>query len=106
MLSRLKGIETRICDSLVRHVWSHFGYAFPFEGNGNGFTSANTCVNCPSLDMLSRLKGIETNEFLSLCTPLHTLDMLSRLKGMETLQQRAVPVSEKSFGYAFPFEGN
>ena len=46
------------------------------------------------LDMLSRLKGIETNgpPFLSIC--LISLDMLSRLKGMEnTMRVRTLLLS-------------
>ena len=37
-----------------------------------------------TLDMLSRLKGIETSVCSFLDSPSFSLDMLSRLKGIET----------------------
>ena len=61
-----------------------------------------------TLDMLSRLKGIETktNDPGFFRYPL-PLDMLSRLKGIETTGRRSGTVAtKKNFGYAFPFEGN
>ena len=87
MVSRLKGIETllRLFCILILH-WC-FGYAFPFEGNWNSappfWFSALALL---ALDMLSRLKGIETLVIKGLFIFLfiNTLDMLSRLKGIET----------------------
>jgi len=38
----------------------YFGYAFPFEGNGNSDAVAVFGLN-GALDTLSRLKGIETH---------------------------------------------
>ena len=41
-----------------------FGYAFPFEGNWNFFSRQRSCAESSALstlDMLSRLKGIETS---------------------------------------------
>ena len=59
------------------------------------------------LDMLSRLKGIETEDG-SLFEELgrSSLDMLSRLKGIETNWECNISVTWCLFGYAFPFEGN
>ena len=110
MLSRLKGIETKNPFSIPPKVFlSKFGYAFPFEGNWNIFvqTISFSCPFC--LDMLSRLKGIETFWIFGvryinrvwICFPVWRelkpmrlttwndllkkgLDMLSRLKGIET----------------------
>ena len=61
MLSRLKGMETNL--NLLRGtVVICFGYAFPFEGNGNA--GPRRCSQkyafAETLDMLSRLKGMET----------------------------------------------
>ena len=60
------------------------------------------------LDILSRLKGIETLCYLvrqSLDDP--PLDILSRLKGIETRVDLGQFATEKApFGYTFPFEGN
>ena len=160
MLSRLKGMETCYYDSLhnshlilwicfpVWREWKQssvagagggavhvFGYAFPFEGNGNTNTNIWIIGVCHTLDMLSRLKGIETYlemlagdvfiNFLWICFPVwrewkresesfpsschkETLDMLSRLKGIETIADgdTRVEVPMDGFGYAFPFEGN
>ena len=62
----------------------------------------------PPLDMLSRLKGIETVFCHWQVFPLEvpSLDMLSRLKGIETFQERENGLRAHHFGYAFPFEGN
>ena len=61
----------------------------------------------PSLDMLSRLKGIETPTIQQKSTLSVALDMLSRLKGIETLTTVVFQgVRLPPFGYAFPFEGN
>ena len=128
MLSRLKGMETltwrdRIALHCLKTLWicfpvwrewkqfialvngvfaKFFGYAFPFEGNGN------TSVWCfrttdVSLDMLSRLKGIETFRAASLrATILFTLDMLSRLKGIETFSASSVRGFWLSLWICFP----
>ena len=59
-----------------------FGYAFPFEGNWNLLT-------------------------LRLIVFFHALDMLSRLKGIETITTFQVLLEYLIyFGYGFPFEGN
>ena len=62
----------------------------------------------PSLDMLSRLKGIETWMYSIMSSLIFsTLDMLSRLKGIETYAEWSVwMLLSHFFGYAFPFEGN
>ena len=133
MLSRLKGIETI---ALCMWHWSSladFGYAFPFEGNWNTplirfqyWQRSNLWICFPvwrelkrlpdprhgwqlflPLDMLSRLKGIETVPVQTIAPLLFPLDMLSRLKGIETNSATASRgLVDKSFGYAFPFEGN
>ena len=61
-----------------------------------------------SLDMLSRLKGIETlNLSRLLKLGVEALDMVSRLKGIETFLVWCVPYQARpAFGYGFPFEGN
>ena len=95
MLSRLKGIETKAVQWRVCH--SHFGYAFPFEGNWNVFWPGVVVPPLLSLDMLSRLKGIET--FIALSygdSSSSSLDMLSRLKGIETMMAIAANVVLKS----------
>ena len=87
MLSRLKGIETRfavyvgvdinalwICFPVWRELkpvydndgnrhLGDFGYAFPFEGNWNRLVRGGLGFLILPLDMLSRLKGIETVAF-------------------------------------------
>ena len=136
---------------------SNFGYAFPFEGNWNEYSvrraPSNTTlwicfpvwrelklvgffaffavdlstldmlsrlkgietsfgvgysIPCIPLDMLSRLKGIETGmPLLWLTQSISSLDMLSRLKGIETIAFRfRTLIRRLFFGYAFPFEGN
>ena len=35
MLSRWKGMETRLRRNICAHGALYFGYAFPLEGNGN-----------------------------------------------------------------------
>ena len=62
----------------------------------------------PTLDTLSRLKGIETLVLQLKIFLLRALDTLSRLKGIETRRshrQRGT-CRNNYFGYAFPFEGN
>ena len=108
MVSRLKGIETcfhRLGSALV----SVFVYGFPFEGNWNPSSVTRAQTSLFSLDMPSRLKGIETRGHhrsqgwcrLCICLPVwrelkhcvsvilisfmwRTLYMVSRLKGIET----------------------
>ena len=62
------------------------------------------------LDILSRLKGIETIDLGSLDhigMGQDTLDILSRLKGIETISKVTCSLSSATFfGYTFPFEGN
>ena len=85
------------------------------------------------LDMVSRLKGIETNNSQLPIVPYYhfgygfpfegnwnfcryriaaffwflTLDMVSRLKGIETILHSLESSAESNdFGYGFPFEGN
>ena len=61
-----------------------FKCAFPFEGNWN-FLSKLSISLCPfGLNVLSRLKGIETNIFSEYTTLFISLNVLSRLKGIET----------------------
>ena len=85
VLSRLKGIETGTGTSLPVHAlvfkcafpfegnWNHisvlgcgakkevkFKCAFPFEGNWNRTVLSVCILNLLSLNVLSRLKGIET----------------------------------------------
>ena len=59
-LSRLKGMETSLylIVDVEKCVWI-FGYAFPFEGNGNTRTS-NPVSPAMTCDARSRLKGMET----------------------------------------------
>ena len=107
-----------------------FGYAFPFEGNWNKcfdhlrtsssygldmlsrlkgietITRPGQRLGWRGLDMLSRLKGIETWCRGSCCRCRSSLDMLSRLKGIETLSCSRRHHGHHKFGYAFPFEGN
>ena len=60
-----------------------------------------------TLDMLSRLKGIETLVRGVIRVQVSTLDMLSRLKGIETSTIAVTAFGHcQDFGYAFPFEGN
>ena len=85
MLSRLKGIETRV-------IWSPHGVPSP-----------------NALDMLSRLKGIETGPIFTLYLHLWIelwicFPVWRELKHNDL--SRAKDVAEDSFGYAFPFEGN
>ena len=108
MPSRLKGIETLYPISTCWFSLT-FGYAFPFEGNWN--TSTMYCPPFPSsfsLDMPSRLKGIETrcrrcyradNVWLWICFPVWR--ELKPLCGISV-----PPDHRRNFGYAFPFEGN
>ena len=109
-----------------------FGYAFPFEGNWNMSRGWSVVLFSAPLDMLSRLKGIETPlmqpspcfslyfgyafpfegnwnsmSWIFSLTIFTALDMLSRLKGIETHIPTMLFVRLKyRFGYAFPFEGN
>ena len=131
MVSRLKGIET-LAGLFVFGTSCAFGYGFPFEGNWNAQRFPPGSAFRSPLDMLSRLKGIETKRL----SPLHwnsqydPLDMVSRLKGIETLERYSIstvflplwiwfPVWRElklsnihnrerviRFGYGFPFEGN
>ena len=82
MPSCLKGIETPIDRDRNGILCCFFGYAFPFEGNRNSV----------ALRMVS--------------VPGRTLDMPSRLKGIETHPLTKTKSNFKVFGYAFPFEGN
>ena len=92
ILSRLKGIETcYLSFRLPFLIHLHFGYTFPFEGNWNKHFMLGLKVFHCSLDILSRLKGIETVKVIRVPTSrvmprasLETLDILSRLKGIET----------------------
>ena len=59
MPSRLKGIETRLRLHFVRYL-IHFGYTFPFEGNGNTSRVHVLGTIRTPLDTPSRLKGMET----------------------------------------------
>ena len=59
-----------------------------------------------ALDMLSRLKGIETMTLTDSTETESSLDMLSRLKGIETEHNQDDCGTKSYFGYAFPFEGN
>ena len=65
----------------------NFGYAFPFEGNGNSsLPKPASFLERRTLDMLSRWKGMETHWTAHALRQGHRpLDMLSRLKGMETI---------------------
>ena len=38
-------------------------YTFPFEGNGNTVTAVGPCVVALPCNTLSRLKGMETNQY-------------------------------------------
>ena len=61
----------------------------------------------PSLDGLSRLKGIETYYHVSLVAEITScLDGLSRLKGIETKSSPGSVFRVQSFGWTFPLEGN
>ena len=80
MLSRLKGIETFLCNPCVMFVFS-FGYAFPFEGNWNSSL-------CPLPISISPLW---------ICFPVWR-----ELKHTTPPFECNVII----FGYAFPFEGN
>ena len=159
MLSRLKGMETVASVAVTDNIFD-FGYAFPFEGNGN-LCQCGDRLKSQTLDMLSRLKGMETQfhklsgagsssephyfgyafpvegngntiskvaivppsyVVLWICFPVwrewkrridhhrlvltKTLDMLSRLKGIETHSHILLHGDRCIFGYAFPFEGN
>ena len=67
------------------------------------------CANAASetLDMLSRLKGMETREnHWRVHDVRESLDMLSRLKGMETGVFATEYYPQVDFRYAFPVEGN
>ena len=84
-----------------------FGYAFPFEGNWNLIRCCHDVLQY-TLDMPSRLKGIETQYnrhavprlyFLWICLPVWR-----ELKPKYSPFNRIVSLS--TFGYAFPFEGN
>ena len=54
------------------------------------------------LDTLSRLKGIETRSKPSEITPADPLDTLSRLKGIETLNNLALSLSTHLLWIRFP----
>ena len=86
MVSRLKGIETfKMFVKIFKRQYKRFGYGFPFEGNWNCFQGGvRNAARSFSLDMLSRLKGIETSKRSNILRQLSTLDMVSRLKGIET----------------------
>ena len=112
----------------------YFGYAFPFEGNWNfplsGILGRPRCITLDmlsrlkgietrrrfpghhqllfALDMLSRLKGIETPSSYSRCpSSIKALDMLSRLKGIETNKEtHKWIILTFSLDMLFPFEGN
>ena len=131
ILSRLKGIETMSPFFSNSPDSAIFGYTFPFEGNWNLASQYNnTPINnsfgytfpfegnwnfCPrillgvklpvTLDILSRLKGIETCHLELRRSIGIPLDILSRLKGIETHNSLLYFV-DLIFGYTFPFEGN
>ena len=70
---------------------NNFGYTFPFEGNWNqGHASRKWIRLCPALDILSRLKGIETRIVSRQRRYRPSLDILSRLKGIETSESNRV----------------
>ena len=86
----------------------NFGYAFPFEGNGN-FRDSVTRNSIGSIPFgyAFPFEGNGNSMTLSKSDPSSTLDTLSRLKGMETRSSANLPlILLPAFGYAFPFEGN
>ena len=135
MLSRLKGIETRSDCRQRCWPWYRLWICFPvWRELKQALEDHYSLRKSSTLDMLSRLKGIETSgklldgtgiRRLWICFPVwrelkprfcgyfvnevddRTLDMLSRLKGIETLSNFFCHHScDRYFGYAFPFEGN
>ena len=110
MLSRLKGIETLLIGRKgMKEQDSHFGYAFPFEGNWNHANGA-VCIFSSSMLWICFPVWRELKHYIldtALAGLSKALDMLSRLKGIETKSSR-IDSSDATldFGYAFPFEGN
>ena len=86
-----------------------FGYAFPFEGNWNvlhGVPVASVYQTLWICFPVWRELKLHTSHNLLNWT-FKALDMLSRLKGIETLfGVRGLRGVCGRFGYAFPFEGN
>ena len=86
--------------------FNSFGYAFPFEGNWNTGDWSEGVLWISALDMLSRLKGIETSLQLpsptTLCTLWICFPVWRELKHYSMIPEVVLNV----FGYAFPFEGN
>ena len=82
--------------------------AFPFEGNGNACYHPQFLWWCSRAHVLSRLKGMETDDRPTITVIMITrAHVLSRLKGMETLRTRQGPVACVCWcTCAFPFEGN
>ena len=79
-----------------------FGYGFPFEGNWNTMSPRWKLWDVIALDMVSRLKGIETAGFwVFVEMRLQPLDMVSRLKGIETWSH-ALPWHLQSLWIWFP----
>ena len=112
VLSRLKGIETKIKNQFANNQREMFKCAFPFEGNWNrlestggltlieqfkcafpfeGNWNTSSALAKPvmtGLNVLSRLKGIETRLRVIFIDSLFcSLNVLSRLKGIETHPQ-------------------
>ena len=111
---------------------AQFGRSFPFEGNWNLYKIRSRNYHSQSLEEVSRLKGIETNEgkvIASLfCVRLEevsrlkgietpygvmllnrfffSLEEVSRLKGIETNRWLRNWFNNPKFGRSFPFEGN
>ena len=91
-----------------QEVAQTFGYAFPFEGNWN---SRSPIFGWSPFWYFGYAFPFEGNwNLLSVMRPYQhyqqSLDMLSRLKGIETLWCSHLNPHCIHFGYAFPFEGN
>ena len=107
MLSRLKGMETIWWIDYLVEVFPVFGYAFPFEGNGNKLELSSNSTFPNFFGYAFPFEGNGNLRNISICMEVWTtLDMLSRWKGMETCYERYFLTSHCYFGYAFPFEGN
>ena len=88
-------------------VCAFFGYGFPFEGNWNTLSPDTKVVPAAAFGYGFPFEGNWNFFLLCGCGCVHlTLDMVSRLKGIETGFSFPVAASAVAFGYGFPFEGN
>ena len=104
MLSRLKGIETQLLFRLPG--WIHpLWICFPVWRELKQKTPPlPTKINFWLWICFPVWRELKLT--LTVMLVAFTLDMLSRLKGIETYRSLQVPWSLTFFGYGFPFEGN